>query len=209
MDFVRISRHPAGTIDHGRVKNEETGPHTTVPVHIGMVSRLIDGPHRWGAYTVTVGRYGIVNYRLVLYPPGTTVQERRRIRLCRSWIAAGIASGLVLFIALRQAEVPVIAAVLAALALYVVGAVVTARRAGAIRHRVLALAAARSTLAPDPRQTEVCGYLAQQAAAMRDADESLDAGSCTVVEHELVWSAVYEEAREHLEERRMFARHQI
>ena len=51
--------------------------------------RIIDGERVWGSVEAWPGRHGLKRYRLVVFPPGITATERRRLRLSRArplWI---------------------------------------------------------------------------------------------------------------------------
>src|SRR5689334_14159764 len=46
-------------------------------------NRLLDGDRVWGSIDVRPGRFGIVHYRLVVFPPGLSRADHRWIRLAR------------------------------------------------------------------------------------------------------------------------------
>lgn len=58
-------------------------------------SRLLDGAHPWGWYDVNIGQYCVQRYRLIIYPPGVALADRRLARLRRGWSLGGAV--LVLF----------------------------------------------------------------------------------------------------------------
>ena len=47
--------------------------------------RLVDGDSPWGSIIVCPERMGVIHYRLVIYPPGISETERRRLRVWRGW----------------------------------------------------------------------------------------------------------------------------
>ena len=47
--------------------------------------RLIDGDRPWGSIDIRPDRFGVTRYRLVVYPPGISESERRRVRAARGW----------------------------------------------------------------------------------------------------------------------------
>lgn len=147
---------------------------------------------------MTVTRYGSMNHRLVLYPPGISAEQRRRVRLWRGWMLLGMLGGLGVFLALAGAGASALVAIVSCVTFYVLGAVIVAHRAGPVRREVLELTAARSALVSDLGHTAECRYLAGLSATLAAADESLEHGLSSAASHELVWSAVYAEARDHL-----------
>ncbi|WP_146215828.1 DUF6611 family protein [Cryobacterium arcticum] len=163
------------------------------------LSPVVDGRCRWGSYTVAVGRYGSVGYRLVVYPPGISAQQRRRVRLCRGWTILGLVGVLGVFVAMAEGGASRLVIVIGCVAFYALGAVVVARAAGPVRKQVLELTAARSTLVPDTWRGGECRYLASLAATLAAADQALQLGRSTPAEHEMVWSAVYSDAEEHMD----------
>lgn len=58
-----------------------------VPHSPGRLQRwcglLLDGENRWGFARIQVDRFGVMHYRLVLYPPGINDVERRWLRIWR------------------------------------------------------------------------------------------------------------------------------
>src|SRR3954470_24247307 len=47
--------------------------------------RLLDGDRAWGSMEVRPDRFGVTRYRLVVFPPGISEAERRRVRVARGW----------------------------------------------------------------------------------------------------------------------------
>src|ERR1044072_8596165 len=47
--------------------------------------RLLDGDRRWGSIDIRPDRFGVTRYRLVVFPPGISDSERRRVRGARGW----------------------------------------------------------------------------------------------------------------------------
>src|SRR5689334_13900125 len=47
--------------------------------------RLLDGDRRWGSIDVRPDRFGVTRYHLVVFPPGISDSERRRVRVARGW----------------------------------------------------------------------------------------------------------------------------
>ncbi|POH61339.1 hypothetical protein C3B61_18655 [Cryobacterium zongtaii] len=162
------------------------------------LSPVLDGRCKWGGYTVSVGRYGSVGHRLVLYPPGISAPQRRWVRLWRGWMVSGLVGVLGLLITFGAVGASRLVIITACVTFYVFGTVVVARRAGPVRRQVLELTAARSHLAPDAGHALECGYLATLAATMTSADAALASGVSSPPEHEMVWWGVFTNAQEHL-----------
>lgn len=57
-----------------------------------LQQKLLDGRYRWGLVSRRTGRYGAESIRLVIYPPNTSIVERRCARLARFW--PGVSIGL-------------------------------------------------------------------------------------------------------------------
>jgi hypothetical protein len=47
--------------------------------------RPLDGGPTWGSLDSYPRRFGVKRYRLVVFPPGISPEERRLLRLWRSW----------------------------------------------------------------------------------------------------------------------------
>lgn len=163
------------------------------------LSPVVDGRCRWGSYTVAVGRYGSVGYRLVVYPPGISARQRRWVRLWRGWPILGLVCVLGAFMMMAEAGAPKLVILTGCTAFYALGAVAVARGAGPVRKQVIELTAARSTLVPDSRHTGECRYVSSLAATLANADQALQEGLSTPAQHEMVWSVIYSKAEGHLD----------
>src|SRR6185436_9223302 len=53
-------------------------------IHRGL-RRALDGDRRWGSIDIRPDRFGVTRYRLVVFPPGISDSERRRLRVARGW----------------------------------------------------------------------------------------------------------------------------
>src|SRR3954468_14803853 len=60
------------------------GDGTPGPLRHGL-QRLLDGDRLWGSLDIQPDRFGVTRYRLVVYPPGISESERRRVRVARGW----------------------------------------------------------------------------------------------------------------------------
>lgn len=136
-------------------------------------------------------QYGIVRYRLVVFPPGISADDRMLLRIWRAWPTWGMATFLILEILL----VPVLGA---AAALWIsatvflgAGALVMAMTAG---HRgdVRTMTAVRRAGIHDPLAAEQFLEFYALAHDLAEADGRLAAGEIQPVEHELLVWRVYD-----------------
>ena len=153
--------------------------------------RLLDGGQTWGSLQVSATQYGIVRYRLVVFPPGISADDRMLLRIWRAWPTWGMATFLILEILL----VPVLGA---AAALWIsatvflgAGALVMAMTAG---HRgdVRTMTAVRRAGIHDPLAAEQFLEFYALAHDLAEADGRLAAGEIQPVEHELLVWRVYD-----------------
>jgi hypothetical protein len=159
---------------------------------VGRIAPAADRGPTWGSMQVRPEPYGIVWYKLSVYPPGTDAQTRRWLRAREAWGGAGLVCAVATAILLMIVLPPAVALALA-LGLYAIAWVVFNRHAGAARRRTRRLIAmdygARSTREEVQLRTRLRGI----ASTLVDADRSLHAGRITPAEHELVWAAAFDE----------------
>ena len=115
--------------------------------------RLLDGGHTWGSLEVSPTRYGITRYRLVVFPPGISADDRMLLRIRRAWPTWGMAAFLILEILLVPAIGSVAALWISATVFLGAGAVVMAMTA-AMRGGVRTMTAVRSAGVHDPLAAE-------------------------------------------------------
>ena len=84
------------------------------------------------------GRFGVVHYRLTVYPPGTNATERRDLILARDWPALGGAATLLTLIVLGTQASP-IGVALGVIVVYAAGIVWTRSRTVTTRRAVRVL----------------------------------------------------------------------
>ncbi|HYO03582.1 MAG TPA: DUF6611 family protein [Mycobacterium sp.] len=153
--------------------------------------QLLDGGHTWGSLAVSPRRYGVTRYRLVVFPPGISAEDRMLLRAWRAWPVWGIT----LFLALEILLVPAIgsgaALGISTVAFLGTGAAVMAM-AGATRGGVRTLAAVRMAGADDTLIAERFAELCSLADDLARADRALADGEIGAVEHELLIWRVYD-----------------
>ena len=158
--------------------------------------RLLDGGHTWGSLEVSPTRYGVSRYRLVVFPPGISADDRMLLRAWRAWPAWGLAAFLTLEILLVPAIGP--AAALGISAAVVLGAgVVVMAMTGANRGGVRTLIAVRQAVANDTVAAERFAEFCSLARALVDADRKLAEVEIRAPEHELVVWRVYDRMAVH------------
>ena len=153
--------------------------------------RLLDGGHTWGSLQVSPTRYGITRYRLVVFPPGISADDRMLLRIWRAWPTWGMATFLILEILLVPALGAVAALWISATVFLGAGAVFMATTA-ATRGDVRAMTAIRQAGVNDPLAAERFVEFYGLAHALVEADGRLAAGEIQPVEHELLVWRVYD-----------------
>jgi hypothetical protein len=156
--------------------------------HAPRWHRLFDRGCTWGSIDVYPARYGVVRYRLMVFPPGLQPQERTLLhawRTCRVWVT-------VLWLALEMILVPVMGAGMALVVATGLCLAVLARvlvTTAAHRSRVRTLSVVRMAGYDDEDTAAELERMGQLVEALTEADRRLANGEVTTVEHEaLVWS---------------------
>ncbi|PPH98425.1 hypothetical protein C5C95_09235 [Rathayibacter sp. AY1B7] len=163
---------------------------------VHLLLRLLDAGPRWGRHTVGASRYGVVRSELIVFAPGISVEERRRLRLHAAGpqlVVAVTAAGAVGTLALDR--LPLL--LLAALALPTASLLLLSARST----RRLRRACARRLVIADVDSPAVAEQAAI-AAALRRADRLLDAGVLTPLEHEEVWACAHDRVAGRVADRR-------
>ena len=169
------------------------GAHAGSPLRRGWL-RLLDGEHAWGSLDIQPGRFGVTSYRMVVFPPGISVSERRRVRVARGWPLWGALVWLICEIWLRSLTGPLPALALSTGAYVATGVVATAMAAEQ-RSRVRTMTATVSATFRVPAAEAARDTLARLALTLTDADDQLERGRISVAEHELTWWRVYDQMR--------------
>ncbi|MCV7127336.1 MULTISPECIES: DUF6611 family protein [Mycolicibacterium] len=156
-----------------------------------VVRRVLDGDAQWGSLTIQPDRFG-TRYHLVVYPPGITATERRRVRIWRGWPLWGallwILSQMVLIRHLDPWS-----ALFASAGLVVVTAATACAMAGPARARVHTLAATLLPRQYDPVSKALCTTMHQLARTLREADSQRAQGVMSPAQFEMTWWRVYNE----------------
>lgn len=155
------------------------------------VRRVLDGGAQWGSLTIQPDRFG-TRYHLVVYPPGTTVDERRRVRIWRGWPLWGALLWILAEMVLTRQLGPWPALVVST-AMLVVTAATARALSGPARTRVHTLAATLLPRQYDPVTTALCTTMHELARTLREADSLRAQGMLSPAQFETVWWQIYNE----------------
>ena len=137
-------------------------------------------------------RMGVTRYLLVVYPPGISATERRRLRVWRGWPAWGALLWIAWCSFLSDLIGPRTALAMSA-AVYVGTGVVAFMLAGVVRTRVHAMRATVMSGYHEPRSRDACRKLQALAATLIEADQRRQLGVISPVEYEMTWWRVYDQ----------------
>lgn len=154
--------------------------------------RLLDGEHAWGSFDVWHDRFGVTRYRLVVFPPGITESERRRVRVARGWPLWGALAWVLCEIWLNPLIGPGPALAVSTAACVGSGLAAMAA-AGEPRAQVRAMAASVMVGHHDPVSKAARDTLEKLVCWLLDADKRLSAGEISMTEHEAIWWRVYDQ----------------
>lgn len=158
----------------------------------GWRSQLLDGENRWGFVRIQIDRFGMTRYRLVVYPPGISDVERRRLRIWRGAPIWGVALWLMAEIFIQQLTGPWSALVIS-VGLVLALAAVAATKAGETRTKVRALSVATMPGHTGAAAVAARDELLAMAMTLTFADERLDEERMSPIDHEALWWRVYEQ----------------
>ncbi|PXX03424.1 hypothetical protein C8E89_12284 [Mycolicibacterium moriokaense] len=153
---------------------------------------LLDGDRPWGSIDIRPDRFGVTRYRLVVYPPGISESERRRVRVARAWPMWGALVWVACEIFLNNMTTPWIALAMSTAACLGSGLVAFAM-AGAPRARVRMMGAMVMAGHHDPISVAARDRLIKLADTLMDADDRLTSGHISALQHEIVWWQVYDQ----------------
>ncbi|GAC67278.1 DUF6611 family protein [Gordonia soli] len=165
--------------------------HDLHPRPADAVTRVLDGSNRWGSLRVGYARRW-VQHRLTVYPPGTSGPERRALRVWHSAPAWTIIGWLVIVAMCGAAGLSTVVGAGVATA-SIAAALLAAESASRTTRGAVRTARVWSGDFGTPDQQMDRDELVQLATRLARADDDLDAGRITPVEHENVWGAVYSE----------------
>ncbi len=165
--------------------------HNNSPLRRGLM-RVLNGAHPWGSIDVLPDRFGITRYRLVVFPPGISEPERRRVRMARGWVLWAALVWVVCEVWLTQVTGPLTAFAVSTAAFAGVGLTATAF-AGAQRMQVRTMAVTVSVGDYAPAVAAMRDKLEALALTLIEADERLARGQISAADHELTWWHVYNE----------------
>jgi hypothetical protein len=159
-------------------------------LHRGWL-RLLDGECAWGSLDIRPDRFGMTRYRLVVYPPGITESERRRVRVARGWPLWGFLVWVICEILLSNLTDPSTALIVSAAA-WLGSALAAFAVAGPSRARVRTTAAMVMAGYHDPVSAAARDRLEELAATLMRADDRLASGDISAAQHEMTWWQVYD-----------------
>ena len=187
MEEEPITRGSAAGHPH---RDPDATPSATPSAARRFWSRLLDGERIWGSVDTWHSRHGMTRHRLVVFPPGTNLAERRRLRLWRGWPLWGAVLWIASEVVLSNQLTP-IPAVAASTTVYLLSGYFAFVVAGTSRTQIrIAVAITMSDL-PDldsqARRDDISGH----AKLLLDADNRFATQHITAAEHEMIWSEVY------------------
>lgn len=153
-------------------------------------TRLIDGDHPWGSLSISLTRYGVTRYWLVVYPPGIDRDQRRLLRAWRAWPTWGAIlwlSSLCLLstpISWVEFAVPTV--------LWLGSGAFLSARVSRLRAQVRVLCLTRFGSHPDEQSEAGYAELKTLVTMLQSADNLLDQGLLSASGHEAIWWQVYD-----------------
>lgn len=154
-------------------------------------AQLLDGENRWGFVRIQIDRFGVTRYRLVVYPPGISDVQRRRLRVWRGAAIWGAALWVVSEIFLQQLVGPWTALAVSTGGVLALAAVAMAK-AGETRTMVRGMGAVTMPGLTDVATLRSRDELLVMAATLTAADERVDEERMSPLDHEALWWQVYE-----------------
>ena len=153
--------------------------------------RALDGDRRWGSIDIRPDRFGVTRYRLVVFPPGISDSERRRVRVARGWLLWGALVWVFCEILLNNMTGPWTALVIST-AIYL-GLAWSPRRWPAISAGRSGRSARGDGRSPRSVRSALRHKLENLAGALMEADELLARGEISATTHEMTWWRVYDQ----------------
>ena len=128
----------------------------------------------------------------MMYPPGLSQSERRRLRVWRGWPMWGAVLWVLSEVVMMQVTGPWHALAISTATLLGTGAVAR-YLAGPTPAQVRMLAAALLRGHHDPRSRALANEVSSLAHTMADADNRVARGDMTAVDYEMTWWRVYQQ----------------
>ena len=153
---------------------------------------MLDGDRVWGSIDVRPDRFGVTRYRLVVFPPGISESDRRRVRVARGWPVWGTLVWILCEIWLSHLTGPMTALV-ASTAVYLGSGVLATAKAGDARRQVREMGVTVMAGHNDPMSTALLHKLDTLACALLEADDLLARGEISPAAHEMTWWRVYDQ----------------
>jgi hypothetical protein len=172
---------------------EDMQEHTERPGRLRRwSSQLLDGENRWGFARVQIDRFGVTRYRLVVYPPGISDTDRRRLRIWRGSPIWGAALWIVMEIFLQQVTGTWNALAVSSATVVTLVAVALVR-IGDTRTMVRTVGVVTMPGHIDAGTIAARDKLKALASVLLDADERVAAERISPIEHEALWWQVYDQ----------------
>jgi len=154
--------------------------------------RALDGDRPWGSIDIRPDRFGVTRYHLVVFPPGISESDRRRVRVARGWPMWGALVWVVCEISLSHMTGPWTALV-ASTMIYLGLGLIAAMRAGDARRQVKTIGVMVMAGHHDPVSSSLHHQLDSLACTLIEADELLARGEISPAAHEMTWWRVYDQ----------------
>jgi hypothetical protein len=154
--------------------------------------RVLDGARRWGSIDIQPDRFGVTRYSLVVFPPGISDSERRRVRVARGWTLWAVLVWMLCEVWLGPTIGPW-AALITSTAIYFGVGLVAKTMAGDPGRAVRTLGVTVIAGHHDPVSSAHRQKLERLAAALLEADELLARGEISATAHEMTWWRVYDQ----------------
>ena len=153
---------------------------------------LLDGENRWGFVHVQADRFGVTHHRLVVYPPGISAEERRRLRIWRGSPIWGAAVWAVSEIFLQQWIGPWSCLAISTGLVLALAVVALAKTAG-MHTKVRAMTVVTMAGHTDTATLAARDRLVKMAMSLICADEGVDEKTMSPLDHEALWWSVYDQ----------------
>jgi hypothetical protein len=154
--------------------------------------QVLDGENRWGFVRIQADRFGVTRYRLVVYPPGISHTERRRLRIWRGSPIWGAALWVLCEIFLQQwigswSALAISTGTVLGLAL------VALAKTGDARTQVRAMTVVTMAGHTDAATIVARDKLLKLATTVTSADDRVDGEGMSPLDHEALWWSVYDQ----------------